>query len=117
MSMSAFAFVAALALGSDVPLPPPAPVLPPPQPVSITISDDDRISVRGRDFTAKADKADFDPATMSVCLTGEDGEPVVVKMAGAKAGRREVLRACKVVINLGTGEIRAEGVKGMSRRD
>jgi hypothetical protein len=117
MSLSAFALAATLALGGDVPLPPPAPVLPPPAPVKITISDDDRIMVRGRDFTAKADRADVDPATMSVCLTGEDGEPVVVKYAGTTPGRRDVMRASKVVINLGTGEIRAEGVKGPTRRD
>jgi hypothetical protein len=117
MSMSAFAIAAALAVGGDVPLPPPAPVALAVQPVSITVSDDDRVSVRGRDFTAKADRADFDPATMSVCLTGEDGEPVVVQLGNNKAGKREVMRACKVFINLGTGEIRAEGVKGMNRRD
>jgi hypothetical protein len=115
--MCAFAMAAALAVGGDVPLPPPAPVALPPQPVSITISDDDRISVRGRDFTAKADRADFDPTTMSVCLTGEDGEPVVVKLGNGKVGKRDVMRACKVFINLGTGEIRAEGAKVTTRRD
>jgi hypothetical protein len=117
MTLNAFAMAAALSFGGDVPLPPPATVVPPPQPVSITVSDDGRVSVRGRGFTAKADKADFEPAAMSVSLTGEDGEPVVVKIANSAAGRREVMRARRVVINLGTGEIRAEGVKGEIRRD
>jgi hypothetical protein len=113
MCLSAFAVAAALALGAD--LPAPAPLPPPPQPVTITVSDDDRVSVRGRDFTAKADRADFDPTTMSVALTGKDGEPVVVKMTNPAPGHPGVMRARKIVINLGTGEIQGEGVKGINR--